>query len=574
RIQPGDALYGGPLAAAPAGMVYQLSVYKLSGDALEDYLELIRFQWDPENYLARDLDSNIIPLTTGSGMDLGVNVMEWDGLMLSVVPIEDTGPGVLGPLLLFSVPNAPGTRRDLFTPIDVLQFLGIPAPVEGAFTLVSQSNKKGHPDADWRDGSEGYGIWFAQPETSDRIEIDPIVEYDSYQKIVFPPTGSTDTDTATYRIWVNPVYPESSFSNFGNVFRYQEVDYLFVDSVPLHDETGLIPMTGPQVPLGEEPIVEDGETVGYLYHGPSGQVCSLRVDHPWLTRCNTDPFESLIFDGDSAIVIDGDTVGFVFYNEDSSEVCELRVDDPALSKCEDNDGNNIEEKFYERIFTDVGTTPRQGTTTEGDTIVAPTLPMFGPLGSFLFELEAWLVFDPASGLEPLSLGRLAVDTDPTSNFQGMIATDRSDQANPFTLTETADRNFHFPGEDFLQGLEAYGLESPLNVIDDTRPIKIWLTMEPAQKLYQPAFGGGCGCMVDVNLDWEPDKPFRQMIVMSAWLPTTETFASVIENDDTTLAPATRPLIYRDLNPGTDPQTSLNEGNRWPTMTIHLNNVGP
>jgi hypothetical protein len=237
------------------------------------------------------------------------------------------------------------------------------------------------------------------------------------------------------------------------------------------------------------------------------------------------------------------------------------------------------------MFPVVAITNRQGTTTEGDTSVVQTLPLVGPLQFLFWEMEAWLIFDPASGLKPLSMGRFDIDISPNDGDGapgGMVDGTGFDQSNPYTLPYTLedgfDSNFAFPGEDFLSdSLLAHGITPPLNVIEDERAIKIWLTLEPANRFWvaetrDPMTGLiiSDGFFQEINLDWAPEDPFSQLIVFSAWLPTFEVF----EPHGDTLAPATRPMVYRDLNPNLDPLTSLNEGHRWPQMTVFVGNSGP
>jgi len=554
KIQPGDRFSGGPMVAAPEGYIYQLWVANIAfegqGGGLTDFAPLVRFHWDPENYVALDEDGNPMRLTVDNGMDFGINVFEWNALMVTIEPEDGPNPFGLGPLVLFSDTLGSNQIRELVSPLQAFANFGFPEPAFAQYTFVSQSNKKGNPGAHWRDGSEGEGIWFCIPEVEDR-QINETDVYQAHQKVVFYPGNIA----IPYTVWIYTDHPESSFSDFGLAFQNQEVDLIYIDGVARHDTIIIasppdtIIKRGPQVPLGQNHMTINGESV-YRYVAENGSVCDLYIDKPWLTHCNSDPFPALLFNGDDHVIVDGDTVGIVYFSEDSTDTCILHWDDPRLDQCDDVGA------YYNRIFDDFGPSSRRFITINGDTILSPTLPFLPPSRLFLFDYEAWVIFTPESGIPPLSLGRFLIDE---QIF--LVVTDTTDDNNTYTFTDSRfDRNFHFPGEDFVNDMSRHhaSLSSPLNVINDDRALKIWVTLEPVEPL-----------------DWAPGQPYEQMIVYSDWIPRDEFFMDGSETaSPDSLSPVTRTMTYRDLNPGTNPLTSLNEGHRWPSMRVYVSNEGP
>jgi len=425
RIQPDYNL-----EAAPAGKIYELWAIKVDTATLQvTTTSLTRFLWDPELYLATGEDGQTVPLTTAPGLDVGVNLTEYYALIATIEPLNDPNPTQPdGPIFLVmnintEYPTNPVVMR---TPFGLLFAFGVPQP-EVAYTLISQSNKKGVPGAYWRDGSEGNGIWFCAPTVLPKTTLDYPGGFDTYSQVFVPPAPDSPY---IYTIWISTAHPDSSFSNFGRVFDTLEPDITFLDGVPQHLDTTKISATR-VLRLGEEPIYIDGTVVGYRYYSADMRdTCDLRVDHPALTRCNRDTFDSLVFD--------------------------------------------LQER-----------TPRQFTLSTGDTSMTPTmglpdLPAYRANPQFIgmfegWEYEAWLVFDKSTGIKPMSLGR----------FEGPYG---FDSGNPYTLGGSRfDSNFAFPGEDFLQNLEQHDpqLIAPLNVITDSRVKKLWITMEPRQ---DPAHG--------------------------------------------------------------------------------------
>ncbi|HWO58386.1 MAG TPA: hypothetical protein VNN55_12580 [bacterium] len=502
------------LHAAPEGYMYQLWLVTFQINEVdtsvtpEEPVSLARFRWDPYLYAASDENGEFLPLTTGNGMPIGFDVTPYlQGInpvaFITLEPINDPHPDAPdGPFhLVFNI-NPQSGRAVLINPFALVPLLTQTPPIV-SFNLISQSNKKGIPGAQWRDNeTEGQGIWFANPRLEDETTLDSAGGWDAYIKTFVPPSGGA----YNYVVWIGRAHPESSFSNFGLVMPQREPDFEFRDGNPSHapgkygpdDPIPLAPGVIHQgVELGEDPVIIDGEVVGYRYiiNNPLTQItdtCVIRIDDPSLTRCNRDTFQVLSFDEQSVL-------------------------------------------------------PRAFRITNGDTIMGPT--MSGVLdlsdpdalneilegNAFIFagwEYEAWLVFTKASGIPPISLGR----------FKGPLG---ADSKNPYTFTDDRfDRNFMFPGEDFLHDLP-YGLQAPLDVLESPVVEKLWITIEPDDDF-----------MGAINFDWAPDEPNTQLIYMSAFFP----------DDLDTVGTTLVPMIYRDLNPT---PTGLNEGNFFPTVTVQF-----
>lgn len=514
------------LHAAPEGYIYELWVMAIDISfedsipmpVIGDPISVARFQWDPYLYAATDEGGNFIPLTIGSGMPLsdppavaGVFQSANPVAFLTIEPASEPEPLKAVPsgpnLLVFNL-NSQSFSAVLINPWELLSLFGSPPPVT-SFNLISQSNKKGVPNADWRDRqTEGQGIWFAVPRLDETTVIDEEHGWDTYSTVFNPPAPD---DPYRYTVWIHRDRPESSFSNFGQAMLDREPDYETLDGVVIHapgryGPSDPIPRTDPPRPplpgvqLGTDPVMENGVVVGYRYvvnRGIAGleDTCILRIDDPSLSRCNRDTHESL-------------------------------------------------------NFTDTSFLPYTFRLSTGDTTVATTLGSLLDLSDmdalneatfgngFIFlgwEYEAWLVFTEASGIPPLSLGR----------FKSPRGRDSQDA---FTFTDGRfDRNFAFPGEDFVQNLSQHhpSLSSPLDVISDPRVEKLWITIEPDD---------------DFGFDWAPDEPNTQLIYLSSYIP------KVLGDSASTQIR----MIHRDINPS---PTGLNNGNAFPRVTVQFNS-GP
>lgn len=530
------------LHAEPEGYIYELWIFSIAfeNDTIPVFGQpepLVRFKWDPYLYAASDEDGNFLPLTTATGMELDSSVSKHFAnlqgtaiAMLTLEPIDDPLPLVQnGPSLMALNVNPQSFTTTMINPYELLTFFQIPPP-SGSYRLLSQSNKKGTSNPDWRDNeTEGYGIWFANPRLEDNTTLDTANGWRAHSKTVVPTVG----DAYLYTVWIHMVHPESSFSNFGRVLANREPDFEFRDGNPSH-ATGrygpseLINRPNPQpdipgVQLGTDPVVVNGQTIGYRYiytypgDAPGAptrtDTCIIRVDDPTLTRCNADR---------KRIV-------------DTTFVDTVRIIDTSFI-----------DTFPVASFDVIDTLPKAFRITNGDTSMGPTLAGLLDIGDpealaripngagplfFGWEYEAWLVFTDESGIPPMSLGR----------FKSPIG---ADSENPYTYTDSRfDRNFMYPGEDFLQNLSSHhpSLTGPLDVIHDPRVEKIWVTIEPDD---------------DFGFDWAPEAPNTQFIYLSGFLP----------KDIDTVQSSQFPLVHRDLNPSPN---GLNEGNFFPTVTVQF-----
>jgi hypothetical protein len=479
KVQPDYRLH-----AAPEGYIYELWLSTFGVNIIRDTVHIgdsiivrdsavvfidttfsiVRFQWDPYLYAATDAQGNILPMTSGDGMNLGKDLAPYFQTQTTVAfittePLNDPLPLAPNfPMLAAINLNSLSHSGTLINPFAIAALIGGGAP-SASFELVSQSNKKSVPHSRWRDNStEGYGIWFADPSVAQNVVVDTAGGYLAYSTVVSPPEGGGNP--YTYTVWkkLDPAFPESSFSNFGRVFANREPDLLFSDGIPVHADTTKFGPQGdrrdgnpPPISLGSDPVVENGVTVGYRYVSDNHlDTCILRIDNVALTHCNHDT-----------------------------------ISPPVLP------------------FGAPDTTVRSFSFTTGDTTVTPTLGgvlnLSDPIAlnrllqgnGFIFagyDYEAWLVFTQASGIKPLSLGRF--------NNPG-----HADEANTYTLSgSNYDSNFTFPGEDFLQNLPA-PLTAPLNVVTDPRVEKLWITVQPV-----------------LGLDPAPDEPNTQLIYLSAYIP--------------------------------------------------------
>ncbi len=533
------------LHAEPEGYIYQLWIFSIGlvDDTIPVFGQpqpLVRFKWDPYLYAATDENGNYLTLTSESGMRLDTSVSAHFSsftntaiAFLTLEPIDDPLPMTQnGPILLALNVNPQSFTTAMISPYQLITFFQIPPPA-GSYRLLSQSNKKGTQNPNWRDNeTEGYGIWFANPRLEDNTTLDSVNGWQAYTKTAVPTVG----DAYLYSIWIHMVHPESSFSNFGRILDNREPNFEFRDGFPSHapgrfgpSETINRPNPDPDLPgvqLGNDPVSINGQVVGYRYiithpGTPTAappiparvDTCIIRIDDPSLTRCNRDRKRVI----------------------DTSFVDTVRVIDTMFV-----------DTFPVATFDNIDTLPKAFRITNGDTSMGPGLAglldvsnpeALGALpngAGFLFfgwEYEAWLVFTQESGIPPMSLGR----------FKGPSG---SDSGNPYTFTDSRyDRNFDFPGEDFLQNLSSHhpALSSPLDVIHDPRAEKIWITIEPDD---------------DFGYDWAPEEPNTQFIYLSGYLP----------KDLDTLQSAQFPLVHRDLNPNPN---GLNNGNFFPTVTVQF-----
>lgn len=518
------------LHAQPEGYIYELWIMTFDQEIIQDGDSVIvivepgtpasvaRFKWDPYLYAASDASGEFLPLTLSQGMKVPFDPNPYfeSEVIVGFLTLErenDNNSLPEGPNILVARLNQNSGIGSLVNPFAILTEpprqdgtggFGQPAPVT-SYTLLSQSNKKGTPNANWRDNeTEGYGIWFANPRLEDNTTLDSVNCWDAYSKLFVP----TNSDAYTYVVWIHKTHPESSFSNFGRVLENREPDFEIRDGFPSHapgrfgpSQTINRPDPLPDLPgvqLGTDPVLENNVIVGYRYIVTTAaggtDTCIIRIDDPTLTRCASDTFA----------VLDFDTV-------------------------------NVLPKAYRITNGDTTMGPTLGSLLDVSDPVALNEATFGNAFIFLgWEYQAWLVFTAESGIPPLSLGRFKS----ANNF---------DTENPFTFTDSRyDRNFHYPGEDLLQNLASHhpSLTGPLDVIYDPRVEKIWITVEPDHD-----YNG-------LNLDWAPDEPNTQFIYLSGYLP----------NSIDTVQATRFPLVYRDLNPS---PTGLNNGNAFPRMTVEF-----
>jgi hypothetical protein len=509
------------LEPAPEGRIYQLWLIDFdSAFNLIDQIPSVRFQWNSEYYFAIGENGETLSVTTKSGLDLGLNVLDHSVLGISIEPLNDPAPNSInGPLIMAGL-------IDEFVRANLTIELGVPVfPTSGApcqFTMVAPSYLKNAPEACWRDSSEGMGIWFAELEVKDR-EINDTVA------LCFEDTCPKDTNLTNcrkttcsdslrakgtrlgmrflqgqrnirgseYYLWIFPSHPESSFSTFDTVFANQEPNLIFCNDVAQH----LVGKSGPQVALGENPIVREGKTVGYMYFKP-------------------------------------DTTGLV-------DTCYLRIDVPESTHC-------TSDTFVYAPFNDTNVIVRTHTYQWADTSYASSLrslaaaPAPFPLGFFGLEYEAWVVFDSSTGpIKPLSLGRFA-------DKNGL------DRSNLHFDVRNLDPRFRFPGEDFLMGIDRPGLPtSNLNLLSllPNMKVKVWITLEPIEN------------------DWAPSEPFRQLIVYSGEiLPDfrLDAYRAICQMRGTcgVVPPPiySLPLSYREVSATS---ANNNEGHNWPMMRVVL-----
>jgi hypothetical protein len=556
------------LQAAPEGTCYQLwflDVNDYDFPTLFFFTPLVRFLWDPVNFRTLNPeDSTDIPLYTqeGLGVDVGSNFLDHVIVMITVEPLDDPHPQRPdGPILGMYVDPSPFTGEA--SPLQVnqagtiqLDFFGpgivqIPGQGSSTLSLVAQSlqmrRQREGEDVCWRDTTEGYGIWFARTEVNDLVIEDTVgfsvnPEDTIGRGTVFTWDVNDNPGQERFTIWLFPSHPESSWSNFDDVFPGTAPDLVFRDGVP---ERTLDPPDSTGVnALGSNPFAFDNDgnvieadlesAVGFMYFPdtipPFFDTCFLRVDQPNLSYCTNDSSRT------------GDATGYPYY--------------------------------YNTAFIDTNLLIRVFTSTWADTLVTPSLlglPSHQILPApevpgfeygYGLEYEAWLIFDSVNAyladpmLKPLSLGRIT-----PWDYTGDLIPDgaqHADDSNPYTPDEYFDPNFDFPGEDFLENLPN-GLPSPLNIFalpNVTRP-KLWITMEPVHRPDEGVY------------DWAPDMPFEQLVTYVADLvPETQMDTLVCDRGT---QPQALPLynLQMQFRPISTLRSDLAEGNNWPTVTFFV-----
>lgn len=529
------------LEAAPPGTIYQLWLLDLADLQNPDpndfqFTALTRFEWDPENFRTLDEAGDPIDLYSpdGPGVETGVNLIGHPIMLLTVEPKNDPNPNLpdgpimmlfLDPGALFGQPSQLELNKKAKLALDS-PFGGIqPAAGAATFTLAAQSlqNRRTKEGArvTWRDTTEGQGIWFAQVVVADSVGEDTagynIVYPDSAKYndkgTLFTRDIDNNVDGVQYNLWLFPKNPRESWSNFDDKFRFITPDLVFRDSMAQHSPPldNPPPSTGINA-LGSNPIVRGLDTIGYMYfpNAPNlNDTCFLRVDIPESTYCTSEP----------------DSMRFL-------------------------------------PFVDTNLIVRQYTFTWHDTTTAPSLlnlPAFPP-EQVQAQFEAWLIFDSLNNPEhpPLSLGRLVPGIDlETGEPVGRAV---PDQSNPYTDAHNFDRNFHFPGEDFLDMSSRPDLPSPLNVlhIPGVNRVKVWITLEP------------------IN-DWDYSMPFSQLLTYvgvvgresQGALDSART-ASANRGAAYPIAPSllSFPLEYRPISKN---RSDLAEGHNWPSMQVFVSN---
>jgi hypothetical protein len=520
------------LEPAPAGQIYQFWLLDYVFVPAENTIRVTglipskRFQWNSEYFFAISDSGETLGITADRGLDLGVNVFDHTGMAVSVEPLVDLEPdSINGPIILFG-------ELHVFAQMNLMLDLGTPivptgnAPCE--FSLAAPSYLSSGPSsgACWRDSSEGMGIWFASLDVVDREISDTIAicmedtcprgsgQIDCRKALACYSDGrakgtqfgmkyvegTRNVRAPGYLLWINPSQPESSFCNFDAVFINQEPDLTFRNGAPEH----VADKMGPQIALGERPIIQDGQTVGYIYlkEDTTGWVdtCYLRIDIPESTHCTSDTFAFAPFNDTNVIART-----FIFSWADTTFSSSLR----SLAQPPEFIGGT-------RLMTD-----------------------------FLnLEYEAWVIFDSAgSTTKPISLGR----------FVDKNALDRS---NTHFDTQALDPRFRFPGEDLLHGINRIGLPSSnldlLSLLPDKR-VKIWITLEPRNADWAP--DEPYRQLIMYSADLVTDTGLAQNL-----------FLCGRRGEQGATAPPvySLPLTFKEVSATS---ASLNEGHNWPTMRI-------
>ncbi len=404
------------LLPAPPGHIYQFWAYDTASNARPvAVFPLQRFQWNTEYFFALDEHGDTLPLTIDPGLDLGINLLDHQGLIVSIEPLSDPNPSqVDGPVIMFA-------DIDQFTRMNLEADFRVPTGLvnlaSNEFSLVAQSLVHDVPGACWRSNSEGMGVWFAKPIAKDKEILDtvgPCLHPSCVTKGTLLGRHNKGID---YFIWYFPDHLDSSFSNYGTVFADREPDIVFRNGVPQH-----VGRTGPRIPLGadRERIIRGGQTVGYIDYNRDtlGQIidtCYLRIDYPESTHCASDT------------------------------VCRY---------CP---------------FSDTILFKRSFTTIWGDTTVASSLPGIAPVDPLLgLEYEAWVVFDSSTGLtKPLSLGRF---TDKDGRDRSNPYTDMSNYDPHFNVP--GEDFIHNLPSGLPSPLDL------LAMVQSRRRVKVWITLEP------------------------------------------------------------------------------------------------
>ncbi|MEW5874907.1 MAG: hypothetical protein AB1752_06990 [Candidatus Zixiibacteriota bacterium] len=528
------------LQAAPEGQCYQLWAFDLDSNFQGvEFTPMQRFLWDPVNYQTLDVQGNPIPLydPEGPGMDMGINVIGHVLIAITVEPINDPLPDIpQGPVLMFyldlsafgaPVPSLLAENGEVDLRLDQANVGIQEGPGVSYVSFLAQSTQYRRQmvegeDVCWRDATSGTGLWFVDPTVVNRVVEDTAgytadPEADSGDGTIYARNVDLDRNGRQYLIWVFPDHPESSWSNFDNVFPTRFPDLRFRDGVPIRPAGTVPPPSSGINRLGGNPIVRGGQTIGYMYFPDTNNApnfldtCFLRTDYPESTFCTQHP----------------DSV--------------YRYANGVL-----------------KPFDDVNYLVREFTTTWADTIAISSLlslPVL-PDDQIGLEWEAWLIFDSANNpvYPPLSLGRISAND---RNFDGVPdGIWERDSSDPYTDEANNDPNIHFPGEDLLSGLPA-PFPSPLDLFnfDGAEQIKLWITAEPVR-------------------DWDSSRPFVQMVTYAANLrpDTQEAIDSAAVQCAQRGVPGITspypvysiPLRYR---PRGLSRTDVVEGNNWPTVKI-------
>lgn len=554
RIRPDNNLQ-----AAPEGRCYELwflDINDFNNPTEQTFTPIIRFQWDPANFRTLDeTGATEIPLytETGKGMDINKNFLDHFIVLMSIEPLQGDDPNNINGPIMGMFLDVSAVQPDRPSPLKVnhegtmqldFPFAGISENSGGATaTLVAQSvtNRLRHDGETvcWRGDTEGMGIWFAHTQIRNRViedtagvAVDPTVK--EGRGTLFTRDINENSDANKFNIWIFPDHPESSWSNFDDVFPNRVPDIVFLDGVPQR-EAGLPPFSSGVNKLGSHPMQdESGHTIGYLYFP--------------------------------------DTIPLTPGGTDYRDTCFLRVDHPELSYST----NDTNLTYIGQPFADTNLIIRVFTTTWADTLLTPSLTAL-PVQqlSFGVEYETWLVFDsvnnPDPRYKPLSLGRMSpfdvqggIFVDPISGdtiqFGDGICdgAQHFDSNNPYTDPVYFDSNFAFPGEDFVENLPN-GLTGPLDLfhLPGVNRVSVWVTMEP-MNVPQAGF-----------TDWAPDMPFSQLLTFVGVLtPDLETDSLTCNQTGQVQAPQTYsiPLEYRPI---TTSRTDPAGGNYWPTVKFFV-----
>lgn len=552
------------LEAAPEGQVYELWTFDLElrettfvetsfadDGSIEDIFEfeveiptpanfqsVVRFLWDPDNYQTLDENGNPTGLysPSGNGLDIGRDLTLASGMLLSIEPISDPNPEAInGPSILAYVsPTVFGgaavdpLKENKSATMRVSDFIQA-QPGGATFSLLAQTvqhqRSLAGEDVCWRGPNQGMGVWFAETQVRDLITEDTagynVFDPDNRDTVVLDSMGEEvlvryrgtlftrdvdrNLDGIPYQVWIFPKQPELSWSNFdlnAPLFRFTTPDLVFRDGVAIHPHP--------------------------LDNGPPDTGMNAQSSHPMLRGT--------------------DTIGFMYFNPDNpTDTCFLRIDHPESTYCQ---SESEALKFSE--FSDTNLIIRQYTTTWGDTTITPSLRSLPLSQAGALIMEAWVVFDSASNPvhPPLSLGLFL---SPFGRF--------TNDFNPLYYDPaTADPNFTFPGEDFIDMSARTDLPDSLDLLnfDGAERIKIWITIEP------------------FPVDWAPDEPFTQLLTYvgevlpddPAALADAEEICDDRTENSTAPSALNYPLQYRPISVSKD---DLAEGHNWPSMQIFIAN---